>query len=274
MTELARIDATLVMFESGNRVQDTLADLADIMGARDAAICREMTKLHEEIRRAPVAELARSADTLETRGEFVLVIGPPAAGAQIMTEDELDDLLRASLQTRQRQGCGGACGRTVRPAAPRDLCPRARTRQSKADRKATMAKTDGAAPPDKAAKAASPERVAAFRTGLSAEARAAAYLMAKGYRILAKRFRTPYGEIDIVARKRNLVAFVEVKARASLDDAAYAVTPRQQPRIIDAAQAWLMAHPEHAEFELRFDAMLIAPRRLPRHLLAAFDAST
>ena len=101
--------------------------------------------------------------------------------------------------------------------------------------------------------------------------------MAKGYRILAQRFRTPYGEIDIVARRRNLLAFIEVKARASLDEAAYAVTPRQQARIINAAQAWLKladAHPEHAEFELRFDAMLIAPRRLPRHLLAAFDAST
>jgi putative endonuclease len=137
-----------------------------------------------------------------------------------------------------------------------------------------MAKTDGAVPPDKLAKVASPERVAAFRAGISAEARAAAWLMAKGYRILAKRFRSPYGEIDLVARKRNLVSFVEVKARASLDDAAYAVTPRQQARIIAAAQAWLMTHPEHAEFELRFDAVLIAPRRLPRHLLAAFDAST
>jgi putative endonuclease len=125
-----------------------------------------------------------------------------------------------------------------------------------------------------AAKTAAPERVAAFRTGISAEGRAAALLMAKGYRILAKRFRTPHGEIDIVARKRDLLAFVEVKARASLDDAAYAVTPRQQQRIIAAASAWLMAHPEHAEFELRFDAILIAPRRLPRHLMAAFDAST
>ena len=120
---------------------------------------------------------------------------------------------------------------------------------------------------------ASPERVAAFRTGLPAESRAAAFLIAKGYRILAKRFRTPYGEIDLVVRKRNLIAFVEVKARASLDDAAWAVTPRQQQRIINAAQAWLMAHPEHAEFDMRFDAMLIAPRSLPRHLLAAFDAS-
>jgi putative endonuclease len=137
-----------------------------------------------------------------------------------------------------------------------------------------MAKTDGSSPPEATAKLASPERVAAFRTGLSAESRAAAYLMAKGYRILAKRFRTPYGEIDLVARRRNLLAFIEVKARASLDEAAYAVTPRQQQRIIAAAQAWLMAHPEHAEFDMRFDAMLIAPKRLPRHLLAAFDAST
>ncbi|MGJ4913907.1 YraN family protein [Bradyrhizobium sp. HKCCYLRH2060] len=136
-----------------------------------------------------------------------------------------------------------------------------------------MAKTERASA-DKPAKTAAPERVAAFRTGLSAETRAAALLIAKGYRILAKRFRTPHGEIDIIARKRGLVAFVEVKARASLDDAAYAVTPRQQQRIINAAQAWLMAHPDHAELELRFDAILVAPRSLPRHLVAAFDAST
>ncbi len=140
-----------------------------------------------------------------------------------------------------------------------------------------MAKTEMTRTDD-AQREAAPARVAAFRTGLSAEARAAAYLMAKGYRILSKRFRTPHGEIDIVARRRNLLAFVEVKARASLDEAAYAVTPRQQARIINAAQAWLQvwlaAHPDHAEFELRFDAILIAPRCLPRHLLAAFDAST
>lgn len=143
-----------------------------------------------------------------------------------------------------------------------------------ANRETAMAKADASPPAKAEAKLASPERVAAFRTGLSAEARAAACLMAKGYRILAKRFRTPHGEIDIVARRRDLIAFVEVKARASLDDAAFAVTPRQQQRIINAAQAWLVAHPEHAELELRFDAMLIAPRRLPRHVLAAFDAST
>ena len=137
-----------------------------------------------------------------------------------------------------------------------------------------MTKTDGVAPAESAQKVPSPKRVAAFRTGVSGESRAAAYLMAKGYRILAKRYRTPHGEIDIVARRRDLIAFVEVKARATIDDAALAVTPHQQQRIINAAQCWLAEHPEHAEFELRFDAMLIAPRRLPRHVLAAFDAST
>src|ERR1700749_5005265 len=90
-----------------------------------------------------------------------------------------------------------------------------------------MAKTD--VPPEKLA---APERVVAFRTGLSAESRAAAYLIAKGYRILARRFRTPHGEIDIIARRRNLITFVEVKARASLDEAAFAVTQQQQMRIV------------------------------------------
>src|SRR5689334_7771603 len=97
-----------------------------------------------------------------------------------------------------------------------------------------MAKTDRATP-----KQASPERVAAFQTGILAESRAAAFLFAKGYRTLAKRFRTPHGEIDLIVRRRNLLAFVEVKARATLDDAAFDVTPRQQPRIINAAQARL-----------------------------------
>src|SRR5579863_5932210 len=97
LTELSRLDATLVLFESGSRVQETLADLAAIMGGRDAAICREMTKLHEEISRGSLAELAQSADKLETRGEFVLVIGPQADGSQVMAPEEVDDLLRDRL---------------------------------------------------------------------------------------------------------------------------------------------------------------------------------
>jgi putative endonuclease len=102
---------------------------------------------------------------------------------------------------------------------------------------------------------------------------ACGYLMLKGYRILARRYRSGYGEIDIVARRRQTLVFVEVKARAKLDDAAYAVTPRQQQRILDAARMWLAAHTDHDGLECRFDVILIAPGHFPRHLEAASDAS-
>jgi len=117
-----------------------------------------------------------------------------------------------------------------------------------------------------------PERVAAFHVGLSAESRAAAYLVAKGYRIVARRFRSPVGEVDIVARRRGVLVFVEVKARNRLDDAAESLLPRQQRRIAAAATAWLAAHPEDGEGDIRFDAVLVAPGRIPRHIQAAFEA--
>jgi len=125
----------------------------------------------------------------------------------------------------------------------------------------------GAAPP------ADPERQVAFRFGLSAESRAAAYLIAKGHRIVARRWRSPVGEVDIVARRRNTLIFVEVKARERLDDAAAAILPRQQRRIIAAAEAWLARHPDDINSNIRFDVVLVAPRSLPRHIEAAFDAS-
>src|SRR5688500_6026813 len=120
---------------------------------------------------------------------------------------------------------------------------------------------------------AAPERKVAFAFGLSAESRAAAYLVAKGYRIVARRWRSPVGEIDIVARRRRTLIFVEVKARGRLDDAAEAVIVRQQRRIIAAAEAWLATNPDNANFDMRFDVVLVAPRSIPRHIQAAFDAS-
>jgi putative endonuclease len=121
-------------------------------------------------------------------------------------------------------------------------------------------------------KAPRSERVAAFRVGISAETRAAVYLMAKGYRILARRFRSPVGEVDIVARRGRVLAFVEVKARNRFDDAAESLLPRQRRRIAAAAAAWLGDHPDHAEHHIRFDAVLVVPGRLPRHIPAAFEA--
>jgi len=128
--------------------------------------------------------------------------------------------------------------------------------------------------PDRPEKPApSPERVIAFRTGLSAESRAAAFLIAKGYRIVARRFRTPVGEIDIVARRRNVLVFVEVKARMRLDDAAEAVTDRGKRRIVAAAEAWLAQNPDDVTRDMRFDAVLVAPGKMPRHIPAAFEAT-
>jgi len=117
------------------------------------------------------------------------------------------------------------------------------------------------------------ERVAAFRLGLSAESRAAMLLVAKGYRIVARRWKTPFGEIDIVARRRRALVFVEVKARMHADDAAEAVTERAKRRIIAAAELWLAHRPDDAQRDIRFDVILVTPGRMPRHIANAFDAT-
>jgi putative endonuclease len=118
-----------------------------------------------------------------------------------------------------------------------------------------------------------PERVSAFGLGISAESRAAAWLIAHGYRILARRFRSPMGEIDIIAARRYTLIFVEVKARASLDEAAESITPRQKQRIAAAAEIWLANNPVPAIRDMRFDAILVAPGKLPRHIPSAFETN-
>jgi len=116
------------------------------------------------------------------------------------------------------------------------------------------------------------KKTAAFRLGVSAETRAAIYLAAKGYRTIARRWKTPVGEIDLVVKRGKQIVFVEVKARKGLDEAAESVLLRQRRRIVAAAEAWLAAHPEHAGYDMRFDAVLVSPGRMPQHIVAAFDA--
>ena len=116
-----------------------------------------------------------------------------------------------------------------------------------------------------------PERLAAFDRGISAESQAAAWLVGQGYRILARRFKCVAGEIDIVAGRRQTVIFVEVKARASFDEAAESVTPRQRTRIATAAEIWLANNPKVMFQDLRFDAILIVPGKPPRHIAGAFE---
>jgi 16S rRNA (cytidine1402-2'-O)-methyltransferase len=96
IAELSTIPATLVLFESGPRLGDALADLSQGLGPRAAAVCRELTKLHEEVRRGDLTELARHyAGDAETRGEIVIVIAPPAD--EPMSAGDLDELLRSAL---------------------------------------------------------------------------------------------------------------------------------------------------------------------------------
>jgi 16S rRNA (cytidine1402-2'-O)-methyltransferase len=96
IAELKRIPATLVLFESGPRIAAALADLAEGLGPRAAAICRELTKLHEEVRRTDLPILAHHyAEGAETRGEFVIVIAP--ATADTTAAADVDALLRAAL---------------------------------------------------------------------------------------------------------------------------------------------------------------------------------
>ena len=118
-----------------------------------------------------------------------------------------------------------------------------------------------------------PERVKAFRLGLSAESRAAMFLIAKAYRIAARRWKTPFGEIDIVARRRRALVFVEVKARDNIDEGLAAVTERAKRRIVGAAEFWLARHAEDTNSEIRFDVIVVAPGKMPRHITNAFDAT-
>jgi putative endonuclease len=114
------------------------------------------------------------------------------------------------------------------------------------------------------------DRRAAYRHGLAAEAAAAALLLAKGYRLVARRYKTPLGEIDLIVKRGSTIAFVEVKARALTRDALESVGRFAERRIVDAADLWLARHPDAAGLDMRYDMVVVAPWRLPMHLPDAF----
>ena len=115
------------------------------------------------------------------------------------------------------------------------------------------------------------DRAGARAFGINAETLAALFLRLKGYSILSRGFRIREGEIDVVARRGRTIAFVEVKARPTLDDAATAITPEKRRRFSRAARRWLAGNPWAANFVLRGDAIFVAPGRLPRHVEAAVE---
>ncbi|MGE3246482.1 MAG: YraN family protein [Beijerinckiaceae bacterium] len=109
------------------------------------------------------------------------------------------------------------------------------------------------------------KRRSAYLRGLRAEWLAVLALRLKGYRILAQRYNAPGGEIDIVAARRDTIAFVEVKHRRALDEARMAITVQKRQRIARAARHWLARHPAAFRKTLRGDAVFLAPGRWPRH---------
>jgi putative endonuclease len=114
------------------------------------------------------------------------------------------------------------------------------------------------------------ERVRAYRRGIFAETLVALLLRLRGHRIVARRYATPVGEIDLVALKGRRLAFIEVKRRRTRDDAAFSVTAKQKRRIVRAAQYWLASHPSFAGHDLAFDVVLAAPWSWPRVIANAF----
>ncbi|NCT40539.1 MAG: YraN family protein [Alphaproteobacteria bacterium] len=97
--------------------------------------------------------------------------------------------------------------------------------------------------------------VTSYSKGVLAEERAAKQLKRDGYTVIKKRYKTKFGEIDIIARKRDLIAFVEVKAHQSVRDSLYAVTPKTRRRIEQSALWFLSEYPEYSSFDMRFDVI-------------------
>ena len=114
-------------------------------------------------------------------------------------------------------------------------------------------------------------RRAAEDRGRRAETVAAWFLRLKGYRILSRRYKTPAGEIDLIARRGRTIVFVEVKQRPDDTAALDAVTATSRKRIARAADLWLSRHPAAVGFDRRFDVILALPRSIPRHLTSVFD---
>lgn len=110
----------------------------------------------------------------------------------------------------------------------------------------------------------------AERRGRFAEALCRSHLRLRGWRIIARGWRCPAGEIDILARRGDVLAVIEVKSRRDFASAVTAIAPRQRRRIGRAAEAFLGARPDLAALAVRFDVMLVEPWRLPRHLIGAW----
>jgi putative endonuclease len=116
-------------------------------------------------------------------------------------------------------------------------------------------------------------RFRAYRKGHRGERLAALALILKGYRILARRHRTKLGEIDLIARRGDLVLIVEVKVRQTLTEAMEALSRTSERRIEAAADLWLARQPDYGRLSIRFDMVAVLPRRWPIHVENVFHGN-
>ncbi len=243
LSELRDVPATLVFYETAPRLLKSLAAIGAVLPDRLVSVARELTKLHEECRTGPAAELARHYEAHPARGEIVLMIGPPAP--IVPDAGEADDLLRTALLIAQDIAGGGAGGEGDRARSQAPV----RTRAGAARRM---------------------KRQQAEQRGRDAERDAAAWLARQGWRIVAERVKTPLGEIDLIAQRDGMTAFVEVKWRKLARDLDHAIDAHRLRRVAAAAEA--VAHdyvPDGGD--MRVDVILLAPDRNPRHIVNAWQ---
>ncbi|CAK9041895.1 Ribosomal RNA small subunit methyltransferase I (16S rRNA 2'-O-ribose C1402 methyltransferase) (rRNA (cytidine-2'-O-)-methyltransferase RsmI) [Durusdinium trenchii] len=206
LTPLANINATLIFYESSSRLAASLKAMAAAFGERRAAVARELTKIHEEIREGALGDLAAYYDDKPAKGELVVLVYPQDKSP--VTQEELDAFLAAALKE--------------------------------------MSVKDAAA-------------TAASNLDISKKIAYARFA------IIERRFRAHGGEIDIIAKRGKLIAFVEVKARRSLAAAVDAVSHRNRQRVISAAEAFTARHPHLAQCHMRYDIIAVAGWRI-QHL--------
>ena len=238
--ELAGVNTTLVFYETAPRLTKTLAAAVEFFRGRELAVAREMTKMFEECVNGGAEELIAHFTQNPPKGEIVLMVAPPAA--ENKENIDLNGVLKELMKTMPLKSAVNEAVKTYG------------LNKNEVYRRAVEIKNEA--------------------KGHWAEFLARLLFRLKGYRIVAVNYvtgrGTNAGEVDFVACRQNVIVFVEVKQRSSLEKAAYAVKPRQQRRIWRAAEAFLQKHPQYAAFDVRFDAVTVCLPFKIRHLPDAF----
>ena len=262
LAQWAALEATLIFFEGPSRLAASLADMAEILGdagGRGGARTDQATRGNP-----PRSRSTRwpgiIANSGPPRGEAVIVIGPPEA-APVPAADEIDQRLRVLLG-----------GHSLRDAVALLADQTGMARRTLYERALALTREEPEQGSMKTAARTRLRRQRARRRGDLAEFLCRVHLRLRLWRIVARDWRCPAGEIDIIARRGPVLAIIEVKARATAADAASAVSPRQRRRIARAASAFLLARPELAGLTVRFDVMLVEKLRAPRHLPGVWRA--